>query len=591
MAPPDGNVAPPLPHPAAKLSGVETLKRSSRLLRGDLAAELAAGGTQVSEDGYNLLKFHGSYEQYDRDTATALKQAGEEKTYSFMVRVRMPGGRLTASQYLALDALAGDHANGTLRLTTRQGVQFHGILKSGLKASVAAINDTLLTTLAACGDVVRNVMTTPVPRRDAVHARLDADAKRLSADLLPASRAYHEIFLDETGDQTGDQTGDPTGDRTGPAKEEVEPLYGATYLPRKFKIGLATPLDNSVDVLTNDLGLIAIFEGSTLVGYNVAVGGGLGMTHNRATTFPRIADIVGSVGPEDLLSVTHAVIALQRDHGDRGDRKRARLKYVVADRGLDWVRATLSGQYGRALAAPLPMPAFEIPEILGWHEQGDGLWWLGVPVPSGRIADGGGVLMRRALREIAERWAPDPVVTAQQDILLTNIRPQDRAGIEGRLRECGVVLSEAMTPLARWTLACPALPTCGLALTEAERVRAPIVAQLEQAMAAAGIGQERISLRITGCPNGCARSYAGDVGLVGRVPGSYALYVGGDFVGTRLSFKLHERVPEAAIGAVLAPLFQAFAAQRQGSEGFGDFCHRQGEAALLALSQGEHTVL
>ncbi len=566
MSPPDGLTPTPSAAPK-KLSGVEALKLGSHHLRGLLAEELAAGGTQVSEDGYNLLKFHGSYEQYDRDTATARKQSGVEKDYSFMVRVRMPGGRLTAAQYLALDELADNFANGTLRLTTRQGVQFHGIIKHDLKSSIAAINDTLLTSLAACGDVVRNVMTTPAPRRDAVHARLDADAKLLSADLLPVSRAYHEIFLDE----------EATG------ADEVEPLYGDTYLPRKFKIGIATPQDNSIDVLTNDLGLLAIFDGDVLLGYNIAVGGGLGMTHNRATTFPRIADVIGSVGPDEMLAVTHAVIGLQRDNGDRSDRKRARLKYVVEDNGLDWVRVTLAGYFGRELAAPLPMPALEIPELLGWHEQGDGLLWLGIPVPSGRITDAGGVSLRTSLREILGQWGMDPVVTAQQDILLTNIAPHDRAAIEQNLRDHGVVLSESLTPLARWALACPALPTCGLALTEAERVRAPILVQVEQALAAEGLLDERISLRITGCPNGCARSYAGDIGLVGRVPGSYALYVGGDFVGTRLSFKLHERVPELGIGAALAPLFKAFAAERDGAEEFGNFCHRVGIAYLQTL--------
>ncbi len=279
MTPPDGTNAIPV-----KLSGVEHLKAGSRHLRGRLAEEFAEGGTQVSEDAYNLLKFHGSYEQHDRDTATALKQRGEEKDYSFMLRVRMPGGRLTAAQYLALDGLADEYGNGTLRITTRQGIQFHGIIKGELKPTVAAINHTLLTTQAACGDVVRNVMTSPAPVRDAVHARIEHDARMLSAALLPASRAYHQIFLDE---QAGDQTGD--------GSDEREPLYGDTYLPRKFKIGIALPHDNTVDVLTNDLGFVAVFEGERLLGYNVAVGGGLGMTHNRANTYPRMADIIGSV--------------------------------------------------------------------------------------------------------------------------------------------------------------------------------------------------------------------------------------------------------------------------------------------------------
>ncbi len=546
-----------------KPSAVEALKAASHLLRGRLAEELAAGGTQVSEDGYNLLKFHGSYEQFDRDTATELKQRGEEKDYSFMVRVRMPGGRLTAAQYLALDALADDHANGTLRITTRQGIQFHGIVKGALKPAIAAVNDTLLTTLAACGDVARNVMTSPAPVRDAVHARLEADATMLSAALLPRSRAYHEIFLDAAPD----------------AAPEEEPLYGATYLPRKFKIALAIPEDNTVDVLTNDLGFIALFAGEELLGYNVAVGGGLGMTHNRPDTYPRLGSIVGFVGADCLLAATQAVIALQRDHGDRTDRKRARLKYVVDDRGLDWVRTTLIERYGLALQPARPMPAFQVPEMLGWHAQGDGNWWLGVPVPSGRIAGA----QRDALREVMRRFGANPVMTPQQDILLTDIPAAQRGAITGVLRSHGIALSDSLTPLARWALACPALPTCGLALTEAERVQAPIVASVEAVLRELGLAEERISLRITGCPNGCARSYTGDIGLVGRIPGYYALYVGGDFEGTVLSFKLLDRVAEAAIATTLRPILAAFAVERRAGEAFGAFCRRQGEAGLLRL--------
>lgn len=568
MTPPDGlNAAAPA---EPKLSGVERLKASSRHLRGRLADELAEGGTQVSEDGYNLLKFHGSYEQHDRDTATARKQRGEEKDYTFMLRVRMPGGRLTAAQYLALDALADEYGNGSLRITTRQGIQFHGIVKGELKPTIAAINRTLLTTQAACGDVVRNVMTSPAPVRDSAHARIEDDARALSAALLPASRAYHQIFLDEAA---------------GDGADEHEPLYGDTYLPRKFKIGIALPHDNAVDVLTNDLGFVAVFDdaGERLLGYNVAVGGGLGMTHNRASTFPRLADIIGSVGPNELLAVSEAVIRLQRDHGDRGDRRRARLKYVVADRGVPWVIETLAGYFGRRIAAPLPMSPLAVPELLGWHAQGDGRWWLGVPVPSGRIEDLDGVALRTALRELLAGHRMSPVMTPQQDVLLTDIASADRDAVDAVLRRHGVVANEALTPLARWALACPALPTCGLALTEAERVREPIVADIGAALARHGLADERISLRITGCPNGCARSYTGDIGLVGRVPGSYAIYVGGDFAGTRLSFRLLDRVPEAELGARLDPLFAAFAAERQGSEGFGDFCDRVGAPALLAL--------
>jgi sulfite reductase (ferredoxin) len=555
---------------APKRSGVERLKEASRGLRGDLAAELSAGGTQVSEDGYNLLKFHGSYEQFDRDTATKLKQGGKEKDYSFMLRVRMPGGILTAAQYLALDGLADEYGNASLRITTRQGIQFHGIVKGELKPAIAAIHATLLTTQAACGDVVRNVMTSPAPVRDAVHMRLEADARLLSAALLPASRAYHQIFLDEDTGETA----------------EPEPLYGLTYLPRKFKIGIAIPSDNTVDVLTNDLGLIAVYDGQeTLLGYNVAVGGGLGMTHNRSDTCPRLASIIGSVGPDALVAISEAVIRFQRDNGNRTDRRRARLKYVVDDIGLDAVREGVAGEFGASLAEPLPMPALAVPELLGWHEQGDGNWWLGVPVPSGRIVDAPGMRLRSALREIVARFGVDPIMTPQQDVLLSNIAPADRAAIDAVLADAGVKPSEAYTPLGRWALACPALPTCGLALTEAERMRDPIVDAFDALFAAHGLADERISLRITGCPNGCARSYAGDIGLVGRVPGAYAIYVGGDFAGTRLSFKLHERVKQAELAPILAPVVAAFAADRRDGEGFGDFCDRLGHAALLDLGR------
>ena len=561
-------------HQAGKLSAVEGTKAESRGLRGTVAAELAAadGRGGVSEGTYNLLKFHGTYEQFDRDTATELKQRGEDKDWQFMVRVRAPGGRLTAAQWLALDALADRYSDGTLRITTRQALQFHGVRRGNLKANIAAINAMLLTTFAACGDVVRNIVTTPAPRRDAIHARLEADARMLSTALLPRTRSYWEIFTDEA---PGEDSG-----------KEAEPLYGDAYLPRKFKIGIAHPADNTIDVLTNDLGLIAVFAGDRLQGYQVCVGGGLGMTHNRPDTYPRLATPVAFVGPDDLLRVAEAVIRLQRDHGDRGDRKRARLKYVLDDKGLPWLREALAGYYGAPLPAPREdLPPLTVPELLGWHPQGDGRCWMGVPVPSGRVADRAGVALRSAIRELVERYGSDPVLTPQQDLLLSNLPADSRATVEAILRGHGVRLAEDLSPLSRWALACPALPTCGLALTEAERVRQPIVEAIEAVLERHGLRGERISLRITGCPNGCARPYAGDIGLVGRVPGQFAIFVGGDFEGTRLSFKLQERVPQARIAAVLEPLFAAFAARRLGGEGFGDFCHRLGAEALHAVAQ------
>ncbi len=560
-----------MPNPAPKKpTGVETLKLNSHGLRGRLAEELAEGGIQVSEDAYNLLKFHGSYEQFDRDTATERKQRKEEKEYQFMVRVRMPGGMLTADQYLALDRLADDYANGTLRITTRQGIQFHGVLKADLKPSIAAINHALLTTMSACGDVVRNVMTTAAPRRDTQHLRLQEDARFLSTALLPRSRGYYQIFLDE----------EPVA-----GFDEHDPLYGDTYLPRKFKIGLATPSDNSADVLANDLAFIAVFDAEdTLLGYNVAIGGGLGMTHNRADTFPRLASPICFVGPDELEDAARWVVSLHRDHGGRTDRKRARLKYVVEDHGLPWCKQQLDAYAGRELEPPRPTARLHIPELLGWHEQGDGLWWLGVPVPSGRIGDSEATTLRTALREIVERFRVDPVMTAQQDVLLSNVRPEHRGEIDRILEAHRVVPASALSTFERFALACPALPTCGLALTEAERVREPIVASLDGILRSLGLQDRRISLRITGCPNGCARSYSGDIGLVGRIPGHYAIYVGGDFDGHTLSFRLLERVPEARLGEAFAPLFAGWAEQGLKDEGFGEFCSRVGREALLTLA-------
>ena len=549
-------------------SKVEEVKRASDGLRGRLAAGLADGAPAFDDDGYSLLKFHGIYQGYDRDSATERKQQGLDKEHQFMVRVRIPGGRLTARQYLALDDLADRFANGSLRVTTRQSIQFHGVLKHGLKETVAAINQSLLTTLAACGDVVRTVTTVAAPNRNAAHRRLETDARALSAHLLPKSGAYHEIWLD--------------GERVAGTDEEA--LYGAAYLPRKFKIGLALPDDNSVDVLTNDLAIVALYEQGGLAGYNFALGGGLGVTHNNPKTFPRLASLVAFVAPEDLLAAAAAVVKLHRDHGDRSDRRHARLKYLIAERGEEWAKQELEATLGKKLEAPRPMPPFRVRDHLGWHEQGDGKLYLGLPVPSGRIVDQpGGPQLRAALRALCKGFGVDPILTPQQDVILSNIAPGDRFAIETLLDGLGVPRAEALAPVERWALACPALPTCGLALTEAERVRAPLIAEIKQELAQAGLADETLSIRITGCPNGCARPYAGDIGIVGRMPGFYQLWVGGDFAGTRLNFPLLDRVPQAEVAARLGVLFRRFAEDRLGNEGFGDFCHRLGRAALAAL--------
>src|SRR5712675_1553055 len=375
-----------------------------------------------------------------RDSATERKQRGDDKVWQFMVRVRIPGGRLTADQYLALDELADRYANGSLRVTTRQSIQFHGVLKPGLKAAIASINQAVLTTLAACGDVVRTVTTVPVPIRDAVHSRVEDDARRLSTHLLPRTGAYHEIWVD--------------GEKVTPEEEPPDPLYGERYLPRKFKLGVAIPEDNTIDVLTNDLAIVALFEGDPgepqgeqrLSGYNFFLGGGHGMTHNKPETYPRLATPVAFIEPGDLLEAAAAVVRLHRDWGDRGNRRHARLKYVIAENGEEWARERLSEYLGRPLEPCREMPAFIVPDHLGWHEQGNGKLYLGLPIASGRIVDDERARLRTALRDIVRRFRCDPILMPSQDIILSEIDPVDRQAITDILRAHGVQLAEWLRP-------------------------------------------------------------------------------------------------------------------------------------------------
>src|SRR5437868_2336137 len=410
------------------VSKAEAVKQQSRQLRGHIARDLADTTVPFDNQGYSLLKFHGIYQGYDRDSATERKQRGDDKVWQFMVRVRIPGGRLTAEQYLALDGLADHYADGSLRVTTRQSIQFHGVVKAGLKAAIAEINAALLTTLAACGDVVRTVTTVPAPIRDPVHDRLEADARRLSSYLLPRTRGYHEIWVE----------GEPWKEDGSAAAEEPDPLYGERYLPRKFKLGLAILEDNTIDVLTNDLAIVALFEGGPgeqrLTGYNFLLGGGHGMTHNKPETYPRLATPVAFIEPGDLLDAAAAVVRLHRDWGDRGNRRHARLKYVVAERGEEWARDRLSETLGKTLEPCREMPDFAVPDHLGWHEQGDGKLYLGLPIASGRIVDADGARLRTALRDIVRQFRCDPILMPSQDIILSEIDPADRRRITEMLR-------------------------------------------------------------------------------------------------------------------------------------------------------------
>ncbi|PIR39200.1 MAG: NADPH-dependent assimilatory sulfite reductase hemoprotein subunit [Alphaproteobacteria bacterium CG11_big_fil_rev_8_21_14_0_20_39_49] len=554
-----------------KLSKVEAIKTDSIYLHGGLDKEMSSEGGAVSDEAYELLKFHGSYFGFDRDTATERKKAGLEKEWEFMVRMKAPGGRITAKQYLGLDSICEKYANGTLRITTRETFQFHCIIKQNMKKHIAAINELLLTTLGGCGDVVRNVMTSPAPKKDKLHLKLVEDANAISEFTLPKTSAYHEIWLD--GENMA----------RNPSNEDYEPLYGKVYLPRKFKISVSVPEDNSMDALTHDLAIIQIWEAGELLGYNLLLGGGLGMTHNKPETYPRLATPIAFIEPDRLLDGVAAVVKLHRDYGDRSNRKHARLKYVVEENGIEWTRSKLEELYGEKMQDARPMGQFKVVDHMGWHEQGDGKWYLGVPVSSGRIIDRGDEKIRTGLREVVAKYGVDLVLTADQNIILCDIAQTDKQEIVDDLKSFGIKLVEDITPVYRNMLACVALPTCGKALADAERIKLPVLEEVEQVMEKHGILDEEIAIRVAGCPNGCSRPYVGDIGIVGRMPGHYAMFIGGDFEGTRLNTKILDRVPQENIKEVLDILFAKYKAEKEEGEGFGDFADRAGIAGLAQL--------
>ena len=547
-------------------SGVEDIKATSDGLRGSIGDELADHGTHFSETGRQLLKFHGAYEQDDRDERRARKDVGGEPAYSFMVRAKLPGGVLTGRQYQVFDALAGRYGNGTLRITTRQDFQLHGVIKGELKPAVAAMNAALVTTLGACGDVVRNVVACPAPIEDPVRAEVLAIAGRLSAHLLPSTRAYHEIWLD--------------GERVSDAGDErpIDPLYGTRYLPRKFKIGFGFPDDNCADVHSNDLGFLTLRTGNALEGFDVLVGGGLGATHGKPETYPRLASPLAFVRREELCRVSEAVVAVHRDYGDRSNRRHARLKYVIDDHGLPWFRARVEEAVGHELEPPRNVDVTDIHDHLGWHRQGDGWWFYGMYVENGRIRDSEATRSRTALREIVTRVRPEVGVrlTPQQNVLITGIDERRRPLVERILADHGVPEAARLTPVRRWAMACPALPTCGLALAESERVLPDVLTSLEHELERLGIPDAHLTVRMTGCPNGCARPYTADLAFVGRSADRYTVYVGGTMLGTRLGVQYADLVRRADLVAVILPLLERYRAERLPNENFGDYVHRVG---------------
>ncbi|MGB5102554.1 MAG: assimilatory sulfite reductase (NADPH) hemoprotein subunit [Steroidobacteraceae bacterium] len=546
----------------AEPSPVERIKQASRLLRGTLTESLADPLTgAIREDDTALIKFHGSYQQDDRDLREERRQRKLEPAYSFMIRTRLPAGVCTPAQWLALEGIARRYGNGTLRLTTRQAFQLHGVIKTELKATMAAINATLIDTIAACGDVNRNVIASANPVESRAHAVVHDWARRLSEHLLPRTRAYHEVWLD--------------GAKVAGAGE-VEPIYGPTYLPRKFKTAIAVPPVNDVDVFAHDLGFIAILEQGELTGFNVTAGGGLGASHGEPATFPRLADVIGFVRPEQLLPVAEAVVTTQRDFGDRSNRKHSRLKYTVDDRGLAWFVAEVTRRQGFAFEPARPFTFTSTGDRFGWVDGHDGRWHLTLRIAAGRVADTPGARWLTGLREIAGVHRGDFRLTPNQNLIIANVEPAARRFIDALVVRYGLDAHARATPVRRDALACVALPTCALAMAEAERYLPGFVTRVEERLAAHGLRNEPLVLRITGCPNGCARPYLAEVALVGKAPGRYNLHLGGDGCGQRLNRLYRENIDEAAILAALDEAFARFAAEREPQERFGDFAWRVG---------------
>jgi sulfite reductase (NADPH) hemoprotein beta-component len=551
------------PAPASKpLVANEGIKTASRHLRGNLKAEFADASTAtVSADSEQLIKFHGTYQQDDRDQRVALKKAGKDKAYSFMLRVRLPGGKATAQQWLVLDQLATDLASPSLRLTTRQTFQFHGVLKGNMKPLIQGMHKVLLDSIAACGDVNRNVMAPVNPEQSPVLEQVYQDAKGWSDYSLPKTRAYHEIWLDE--------------ELVAGGEPEVETMYGPTYLPRKFKTGFAVPPSNDVDVYSQDLGYIAIIENGQLLGYNVTVGGGLGMSHGNEETFPRLADTLGFIARDKVNAVGHAVLTTQRDHGDRTNRKHARLKYTIADKGVEWFKAEVEKRSGVTFAPARPVTFTTIQDPHGWHKNADGTWFYGLHILSGRIVDRAGWPMKTALREIAQMHRGDFRLTPSQNLTISGVSEKEKPVIEAILARYGLDKENERSGLRLNALSCVALPTCGLALAESERALPDLVARFESILDEAGLHEDAISLRVTGCPNGCARPYLAEIGFVGKAPNKYALYLGAAYNGTRLNRLVSPSITFEDAVKLLEPVIKRYAKERLPGEKFGDFCERE----------------
>ena len=555
------------------LTEVEAIKAASRHLRGTLEDGLKDPLTgSIAESDTQVSKFHGIYQQDDRDIRSERKRQKLEPAYSFMIRARIPGGLLTASQWLGLDGIATKHANQTIRLTTRQAIQYHGVVKRNLKQTVADINRATLDTIAACGDVNRNVMSSPLPALSSVHREVQRHAEALSEHLMPKSRAYHEIWLD--------------GEKIESSKTEVEPIYGDTYLPRKFKAAFVIPPQNDVDVFSQDLGLITIIKNGAVVGFNVSVGGGMGMTHGETDTYPRLGDVLGFIAPDDVLAVAEAIVTIQRDFGDRSNRKHARLKYTIDDRGVDWFRAEVERRSGVIFAEAEKFAFVANGDNYGWQKDDEGAWYYGLFVEGGRVGDFDKRRLLSGLRALAERHSIEFRLTPNQNLIIGKIAEKDKAAIESLLAEYGIENSAHASPLRLNSMACVAFPTCGLAMAESERYLPSLIDKLDANLTEHGLSDEAITIRMTGCPNGCARPYIAEIGLVGKGPGRYTLFLGAGFAGGRLGAPYLDNANEKEVLETLNPLFASFAENRVEREHFGDFLVRTG--VVKEVIEGKH---
>ncbi|MDM5327185.1 assimilatory sulfite reductase (NADPH) hemoprotein subunit [Neobacillus sp. CF12] len=546
-------------------SDVERIKRESNYLRGTLKEvmldRISAG---IPDDDNRLMKHHGSYLQDDRDLRNERQKQKLEPAYQFMLRVRMPGGVATPEQWLVMDDLAEKYGNGTLKLTTRETFQMHGILKWNMKSTIQEIHASLLDTIAACGDVNRNVMCASNPYQSEVHAEVYEWSKKLSNDLLPRTRAYHEIWLDEEK-----VAGTPE-------IEEVEPMYGPLYLPRKFKIGIAVPPSNDIDVFSQDLGLIAIVEEGKLVGFNVAIGGGMGMTHGDKETYPQLAKVIGFVKPEQIYDVAEKVITIQRDYGNRSERKNARFKYTVDRLGLETIKEELEERLGWSLGEAKPYHFDNNGDRYGWVKGIRGKWHLTLFVEGGRVADFDGYKLKTGLREIAKIHTGDIRLTSNQNIIIADVSAQKKKKINELIEQYGLTDGEHISALRRSSIACVALPTCGLAMAEAERYLPGLIDKIEEIVDENGLRDKEITIRMTGCPNGCARHALGEIGFIGKAPGKYNMYLGAAHDGSRLSKIYRENIGEEEILSELRVILSRYAKEREQDEHFGDFVIRAG---------------